>query len=159
MVVVDRTRDGLEAGLQTLRIGIPILAAFLLGLAAALSGIELPAPLMSPLNAMARMTTPLILFGVGLSVTLKGSGRELAFLLPVRLLAGLAAAWLATLLVGSLDELSRRSILIVSTMSVGANTLIMGEVMGLDEEFLAGAVALSAVLALLTIPLTLILFA
>ena len=113
---------------------------------------------MSSLESLGGITTPLILFGVGLSVTLKGSGRELVFLLPVRLFAGLAAAWLTSVLVPGLDDLSRRSIMIVSTMSVGANTLIMGEVMGLDEEFLAGAVALSAVLALITIPVTLLIF-
>lgn len=157
-VVVDRSREGLEQGLRVLKIGIPILAAFLAGLLLALTGVRLPGILMSSLESLGGMTTSLILFGVGLSVTVKGSGRELAFLLPVRLFAGLAAAGLTVVLVPGLDDLSSRSIMIVSTMSVGANTLIMGEVMGLEEEFLAGAVALSAVLALFTIPLTLLVF-
>ncbi len=157
-VVTDRSTEGLEKGLETLKIGIPILAAFLLGLVLALPGIEIPGNLMSPLTSFGNMTTSLILFGVGLSVSLKGSGRQLLVLLPLRLLAGVAAAWLTGLAVPGLDDLSRRSIIIVSTMSVGANTLIMGEVMGLDEEFLAGAVAFSAALALLTIPITLMLF-
>lgn len=157
-VVVNRSREGLEKGLQTLKIGIPIIAGFIIGLFIALLGWKIPSIVMGPLETLGGMTTSLILFGVGLSVTLRGSGRELAYLLPVRLLAGVAAAWVVGLTVPGLDDLSRRSILIVSTMSVGANTLIMGEVMGLDEEFLASAVALSAVLALVTIPITLLLF-
>ncbi len=157
-IVIDRSRKGLAKGLQTLKIGIPILAAFAAGLIVALSGWSVPEILISPLSAFGNMTTSLILFGVGLSVSLRGSGRELIFLLPVRLFAGLAAAWITTRIVPGLDDLSRRSIMIVSTMSVGANTLIMGEVMGLDEEFLAGAVAFSAVLALATIPIILVIF-
>lgn len=157
-IVIDRSEGGgIRSALHVLKIAIPILSAFIVGLIVAILGWQLPAPVMEPLSAFGRMTVPLILFGVGLSVSFKSNWGELSFLLPLRLVLGFGAAWLTTRMVGTLDEVSRTAIIMVSVMPVGANSLIMGDVLGLDEEFIAGAVTLSALLALVTIPLTLIL--
>lgn len=156
-IVVDRSEGGVRSALHVLKIAIPILAAFIAGLILAILGWQLPESVMEPFSAFGRMTVPLILFGVGLSVSFRANWGELSFLLPLRLLLGFGAAWLTTRMVGSLDDVSRTAIMMVSVMPVGANSLIMGDVLGLDEEFIAGAVTLSALLALVTIPLTLIL--
>jgi predicted permease len=153
------TEEDHKAALRTLKIGVPIIGAFVLGGFAALLKIEVPPLLMDSLTAFGSMTTPLILFGVGLSLSFHGQWGELAILLPLRLALGFGAAWITTHLIGGLDDLSRTVILTVSVMPVGANSLIMGEVMGLDGEFLARAVTLSTVLALVTIPMTLMLLA
>jgi predicted permease len=155
--VVDRTEGGIKSALHTLKIAIPILAAFILGLVIAIIGWRVPESIFEPLSAFGRMTVPLILFGVGLSVSFKAHWGELSLLLPLRLALGFGAAWLTTRMIGNLDDISRTAILMVSVMPVGANSLIMGDILGLDEEFIAGAVTLSALLALVTIPLTLIL--
>lgn len=156
-IAIDRSNEGLQSALHILKIAIPILSAFVLGLAVSVYGIRIPESVFEPLSAFGRMTVPLILFGVGLSVSFKAHWGELSLLLPLRLVLGFGAAWLITRLNVKLDELSRSAILMVSVMPVGANSLIMGDVLNLDEEFLSGAVTLSALLALATIPLTLIL--
>ena len=153
------TEEDHKAALRTLKIGIPIISAFLLGVLSALLRIRIPPLLMTSLTAFSGMTITLILFGVGLSLSFHGQWGELAILLPLRLALGFGAAWLTTRLVPGLDGLSRTVIMTVSVMPVGANSLIMGEVRGLDGEFLARAVTLSTVLALITIPLTLMLLA
>ena len=150
----DRT-----SALRTLKIGIPIIAGFLAGLLCALTGLRISPVLMDSLTAFGDMTTTLILFGVGLSLSFRGEWGELAILLPLRLAFGFGAAWLTTRLIGGMDGLSRTVVMTVSVMPVAANSLIMGEAMGLDEGFLAGAVTLSTALALITIPITLMLLA
>ncbi len=156
-IVIDRSNDGIRSALHILKIAIPIFMAFVAGLLAAIFGIRIPEAVMEPLSAFGRMTVPLILFGVGLSVSFKAHWGALSFLLPLRLILGFGAAWLTTRMNVKLDDLSRTAILMVSVMPVAANVLIMGDVLHLDEEFIAGAVTLSALLALVTIPLTLIL--
>jgi predicted permease len=158
-IAVDRTLDGVRSALKTLKVAMPMLLAFIAGLAMKLAGLTVPPVLADSLMAFSRMTVPLILFGAGLSVVFRTHWGILSLLLPLRLLLGLGAAWLTTRILSSLDPISRSVILIVSQMPVAANTLIMGDVMGLDEEFISGAITLSAVLALATIPLTLYLFA
>jgi predicted permease len=158
-IAVDRTLNGVRSALKTLKVAIPMLLAFAAGLAMKLAGFTIPPALAESLSAFSRMTVPLILFGAGLSVVFRAHWGILSLLLPLRLLLGLGAAWLTTRILGSLDSTSRSVILIVSQMPVAVNTLIMGDVMGLDEEFISGAITLSAVLALATIPLTLYLFA
>lgn len=134
-LIVRRSQGGLSSALRTMRIAVPVL---------------------TPLTAFGRMASPLILFGVGLSISFKAPWRELSMILPLKLVLGLATAWLAVLIVDGLDELSRRVVLIVSLMPVGANSLIVGDMLDLDEGYIAGAVTLSTLLALITIPLTLL---
>ena len=136
---------------------IPVLVAFIIGLTLALLDIEVPEVLAGPLSSFGRMTSPLILFGVGLTVSFRADWRELALLLPLRLVLGFAAAWITLLLFPGLDDLSRRVILIVSVMPVGASAAIIGDIMDLDDSWLSGAITLSTLLALITIPVSLML--
>ena len=156
-IVIDRSDDGIRSALHILKIAIPIFTAFIAGLLAAIFSISIPDSVMEPLSAFGRMTVPIILFGVGLSVSFKAHWGELSFLLPLRLVLGLGAAWLTVRMNVKLDDLSRTAILMVSVMPVAANILIMGDILNLDEKFISGAVTLSVLLALVTIPLTLIL--
>jgi len=155
-LIVRRSEGGLSSALRTMRIAVPVLTAFIFGLFVSLFDITMPGAVMTPLTAFGRMASPLILFGVGLSISFKARWRELSFILPLKLVLGFTAAWLAVLVVDGLDELSRRVVLIVSLMPVGANSLIVGDMLDLDEGYIAGAVTLSTLLALITIPLTLL---
>ncbi len=141
-IVIDRSDDGIRSALHILKIAIPIFTAFIAGLLAAIFSISIPDSVMEPLSAFGRMTVPIILFGVGLSVSFKAHWGELSFLLPLRLVLGLGAAWLTVRMNVKLDDLSRTAILMVSVMPVAANILIMGDVLNLDEEFISGAVTL-----------------
>lgn len=155
-LVIDKSREGLGRALGAVRSAIPVLIAFVSGLALALLEIPVPELLTGPLSSFGRMTSPLILFGVGLTVSFKADWRELALLLPLRLVAGFATALLTVLLFPGLDELSRRVILIVSVMPVGASALLIGDIMELDEGWISGAITLSTLMALVTIPVSLL---
>ncbi len=128
------------------------------GLALAIFGIHAPDYIMEPLAKFGHMTVPLILFGVGLSLSFKAHWGELSLLLPLRLVLTFGAAWLTTRMNVKLDDISRSVVLMVALMPVAANILMMGNTLKLDEEYLSGAIAISSLMALVTIPLTLILF-
>ena len=156
-LAIDRSGEGMGRALGAVKSAIPVLIAFITGLALALLEIDIPEVLAGPLASFGRMTSPLILFGVGLTVSFRADWRELALLLPLRLVIGFAAAWFTLLLFPGLDDLSRRVILIVSVMPVGASAAIIGDIMDLDDSWLSGAITLSTLLALVTIPLSLVL--
>ncbi len=108
---------------------------------------------MDTLSVFGHMTTPIILFGAGLSVSFKLKDVRMIPVLIIRLILGLGAALLTVTLFRSLDEMSRTVILMVSLMPVGVNALIVGEMLELDEGWIAGAITLSTLAALITIPL------
>ena len=156
-LALDRSGEGLGRALAAMRSSIPVLTAFFSGLALTLLDIPVPGMLQGPLSAFGQMTSPLILFGVGLTVSLKADWKELGLLLPLRLLAGFGMALLVIRLVPGLDTISRKVILIVSLMPVAASTSLIGDFMHLDQRWLSGAITLSTLLALITIPLSLLL--
>ncbi len=158
-ILLDRSESGVRSALHILKIAIPIFSAFIAGLLIAILGIKIPEFVIQPLSTFGGMTVPLILFGVGLSMSFKAHWGELSLLLPIRLVLGFGAAWLTTRMNVKLDELSRSAIMMVSLMPVAASILMMGNTLNLDEEYLSGAIALSSIMALVTIPFTLILFA
>jgi len=157
-ILLDRSDEGLASAFYTLKIAIPIFLAFIAGLGLAVFGIHAPNFVMEPLAVFGKMTVPLILFGVGLSLSFKVHWGELSLLLPLRLLLTFGAAWLITRMNVKLDDTSRSVIIMVALMPVAANSLMMGNTLKLDEEFISGAIMLSSLIALVTIPLTLILF-
>ncbi len=154
-LVVDKSKEGFGRALGAVKTAVPVLLAFSAGLILALLEVDIPPVLVAPLSTFGRMTSPLILFGVGLSVSFNANWKELALLLPLRLVAGLATALVVVFLFPGLDDLSRKVILIVSLMPVGASSLLIGDIMGLDEGWISGAITLSTLLALVTIPLSL----
>jgi predicted permease len=157
-ILLDRSDEGLASALYTLKIAIPIFLAFVAGLAMAVLRIHAPDFVMGPLAVFGKMTVPLILFGVGLSLSFKAHWGELSLLLPLRLVLTFGAAWLTTRMNIKLDEASRSVIIMVALMPVAANSLMMGNTLKLDEEYISGAIMLSSLIALVTIPLTLIFF-
>jgi len=157
-ILLDRSDEGAKSAFYTLKIAIPIFLAFVAGLALAIFGIHAPDNSMEPLAKFGHMTVPLILFGVGLSLSFKAHWGELSLLLPLRLVLTFGAAWLTTRMNVKLDDISRSVVLMVALMPVAANILMMGNTLKLDEEYLSGAIAISSLMALVTIPLTLILF-
>ncbi len=152
-LVVSSSEDRQKAAFRTIKTGLPLLAAFGLGLGLSLTDIALPDFLMDTLSVFGHMTTPIILFGAGLSVSFKLKDVRMIPVLIIRLILGLGAALLTVTLFRSLDEMSRTVILMVSLMPVGVNALIVGEMLELDEGWIAGAITLSTLAALITIPL------
>ena len=157
-VLLDRSDEGMSSALHTLKIAIPIFVAFVLGLLLAVFRIDAPGFIMEPLARFGHMTVPLILFGVGLSLSFKVHWGVLSLLLPLRLILTFSAAWLVTKMNVKLDEISRSAIFMVALMPVAVNSLMMGNILKLDEEYISGAIMLSSLMALVTIPLTLIFF-
>ncbi len=157
-ILLDRSDEGAKSAFYTLKIAIPIFLAFAAGLALAVFEIHTPGYIMEPLAKFGHMTVPLILFGVGLTLSFKAHWGELSLLLPLRLVLTFGAAWLTTRMNVKLDEISRSVVVMVALMPVAANILMMGNTLNLDEEYLSGAIAISSLMALITIPLTLILF-
>ncbi len=149
-------QNRIKNSLHIIKAGVPILAASFAGLLISLLGLRLPGYVLETIDAFGRMSVPLILFGVGLSLRFRMRDAGVFLLIALKLAAGFAAALLVVRLAGSLDTVSRQVILVVSLMPVGANSMIVGGMLDLDEGWIAGVIALSTLAALITIPLSLI---
>ncbi|MDC7219162.1 MAG: AEC family transporter [Spirochaetales bacterium] len=141
---------------------IPSLGAVVLGLVLNLTGLALPEDLIYFVRSFGQMTVPLILFTVGMSISLRDSFGDIKRLLPltfIRTAVSLAAISLTVLILPMLDDMSRKSLLIESVMPVAAGTLVMGQVFDLDNRFIASAIALSTLVSFVTIPIVVGIFA
>lgn len=141
---------------------LPVFISVLLGTALNLLKLQVPAVLFSFLDKFGQMTVPLILFSLGMSVSLKSSFGRIRELLPLVLFRHLiigAATVLTLFLLPQLDEISRQVVIIESLMPIAAGVLVIGEVFKRDMEYISSGIALSTILSFLTIPLILFLWA
>lgn len=118
-------------------------------------------PLLHTFTVFGDMTSTLILFSVGLTISLSDSikGFKTAIIpVIIRPILGLGAGFLAILIVGITDPISKSSILIESMMPSAVLTVLLGEMLGLDEKLLSSILVLSTLLSLATIPISLYLF-
>ena len=139
----------------------PIIAVFL-GLIMNLSGLNVPEDLQLFFSSFAVMTVPLILFTVGMTISVKDSISDIKRLLPlsfIRTVISLGAMMLTILVLPMLDETSRKSLLIEAFMPVGAGNLIMAHVFNLDNRFISSAIALSTLVSFAVIPVMVGIFA
>ena len=123
---------------------VPSLSAVALGLAMNLAGFAVPESLMAFLRSFGNMTVPLILFTLGMAISVRDSLRDLKRLLPLTLIrtaVSLCAISLAILMIPGLDDISRRSLYIETVMPAGAGNLVMGHIFGLDNRFISSAIA------------------
>ncbi len=141
---------------------VPALSAVFLGLVMNVAGLSLPEDIMDFLNSYGNMTVPLILFTVGMSISLKDSLADIRRLLPltfIRTAVSIMAISLTVLMLPMLDDISRKSLFIETIMPAGAGILVMGHVFGLDNRFISSAIALSTLVSFITIPVVVGLFA
>lgn len=137
---------------------LPVFVSVLTGVLLNLLKWEVPGVLFEFLDKFGRMTVPLILFSLGMSVSLERSFARIKELLPLVLFRHViiaAATVLTLLLVPGLDELSRQVVIIESLMPIAAGVLVIGDVFKRDMEYLSSGVALSTILSFVTIPLIL----
>jgi predicted permease len=139
---------------------IPILSAVFLGLTAGLTGAVIPSWLNRFVDSFASIAIPLIFFCMGLSITFKKSIKTAGPLIPFLVLR--LGVWLiATFVMVKMpwfDEASKQVLIINAFAPLGVNPIIIGEMFGMDTEFIANSTIISTVLFLLYVPLIFIFF-
>ena len=135
---------------------VPVVAATLLGLAAAFSGIHLWPPLMTAARMLGQISIPLLLFGLGVRMTGVSFhdwriGVAGAVLRP---LAGIALAWLA---VRGLELTGERAAMLIvfGALPPALLNFLFAERYGQEPERVASLVLIGNLAALVFLPVTL----
>ncbi|MBN2657629.1 MAG: hypothetical protein JXR86_11265 [Spirochaetales bacterium] len=132
----------------------PVLICMAGGLAVGISGIRIPLWLSGFISAFGNTAIPLILFGMGLSLSIGKSLKTVPPLIPFLFLR--MAVWIgATFLLIQLpwfDGPSRGVLMINALAPLGVNPIIIGDMFGMDTQFIANSTIISTVLFLLIIP-------
>lgn len=136
-------------------------SVLILGILFNIFKIPIYSPFLHTFTVFGDMTVSLILFSVGLTISFTSSfkGIKLA-IIPVvaRPLLGILSGYLAITIINITDPISRSSIFIESTMPTAVLSVLLGEMLGLDEKLLSSILVLSTLLSLITIPITLMFF-
>ncbi len=138
---------------------VPI-SALILGITFNLLKIPIFEPIESLISAFGNMTVKLILFSVGLTISFGDSFKYMKkILIPLilRPILGLILGIITITIIGITDPISRNSVILESTMPVAVLSLILGDMLDLDEKLLSSILIVSTLFSLITIPLTLIL--
>ncbi|MBF9014481.1 MULTISPECIES: AEC family transporter [unclassified Oceanispirochaeta] len=139
---------------------IPLLILLALGLMVGLLDINLPVWLTSFTGSFGLIAVPTILFCMGLSISIKGSIKSARILLPyllIRLAVWIGATYL-TLQLSFFDDISREVLLINMFAPIGINPIVIGDMFGLDTDFIANSITVSTVLYLLCLPVLFLLW-
>lgn len=134
----------------------PIILATLAGIAASVSGVALPLPLMNTLDILgkAALAIGLLCVGSGLEFSLQGS-RPTALLLTSAiklLLLPLAAAWVCAGL--GISGPAALAAIFYCALPTAPNAYIMARQLGGDARLMAALITLQTLLAAITIPAT-----
>jgi predicted permease len=138
--------------------GVPITVAAS-GLILNILSVRLPETINSFISQFAVLAIPMILFAIGQNLRLFMPADRLRLVLAAsffRLVGGFALgmAVLALLrLIFNLDILSRQVILLQAVMPTATMATFFGEYVRIDEELLAGIIAVSTLLSFLSLPL------
>ena len=128
-------------------------------LALNVAGVRLPGVVTDFVAQFAVLAIPLILFAIGQNLVLLMPAARLRLVLSAsffRLVGGFAlglATVAALCLLFRVDDLSRRVILLQAVMPTATMATFFGEYVPLDETLLAGIIAVSTLLSLVTLPL------
>ncbi len=135
----------------------PLLWAGILGLASALSGIELPRRLLEPLQILGGAAIPLMLINLGIQLRRLAlsdfSGAAAA--VALRMGGGIACAWLFAGFVG-LDRVERGAFLLQAAMPAAVINVVIAERYGAATGVVASAIVLGTLASPLVIPLVLL---
>ena len=139
---------------SVLKIALPVAAALVGGLTLGAFDCPIPGVLQDCLRPFARMTIPLILFSVGLTLDLRGLRGAMKPALAIAgfsLVVGPLVGWLVASML-TRDPLSYKVIILESAMPVAAMTPVLGDYFEMDLEVVNSAVVVSTVLAMATLP-------
>lgn len=145
-------REKDKAWRQALTFAGPNLIALALGFAT--FGVKLPVPLDLAITSLAESTVAIIMLSIGVSLS-AAPGRALPAIGAVTLLKLIIMPALA-ILVGqalALPPIARSITLLQASMPIALMSFVVGDKYDLDRDFLSGAILISTVLSLITIPL------
>jgi len=140
---------------------VPVLLFMAGGLTVGISGVKIPLWLDSFISGFGNMAIPMILFGMGLSLTFGKSLTTARSLIPylfLRLLVWIGVTFVLTRLPW-FDGTSRTVLMINALAPFGVNPIIVGDMFGMDTEFMANSTVISTILFLLFIPIIFFLWA
>jgi malonate transporter len=135
----------------------PIVAAILGGTAFGMLGLKLPSPVASALGALGQTAGPLALLVLGLGLadySVREGWRESAAICALKLVVLPLIVWGLALAL-DLPPLERQVVVLLSSMSVGANVYLMSVQFDSLQGTVAASLVLSTALAALTTPLLL----
>lgn len=132
----------------------PILLALFTGLSVGLTGVSVPQWILQFTDTFGSMAIPLILFCMGLSLSVRRSIKTAGPLFPFLILR--LSVWiLATFIMLKLpwfDESSRKVLMINTFAPLGVAPIAVSDMFGMDTEFIANSTIISTLLYLLFIP-------
>lgn len=137
---------------QGLTLAAPNLIALALGFAA--YGVRLPAPIDLAINSLAASTVAVIMLSIGISLSAKvGRAGVAVAAITVIKLAIMPAIALALGAALALPPVVRGVTLLQASMPLALLSFVIGDKYDLDRDFLSGAILISTLLSVLTIPL------
>jgi predicted permease len=143
--------------LAAMRNGIihPVPLPIIVGLVFAQTGLVIPALLDKPLLLLSNAFGPIALLLVGVTLTQVRVGEHLRAALGLALIKNLAFPGLVALLSWSfgLSGLALSVMIVAASMPIGANVFLFSQRYEVAQELVTASVAVSTVLALLTVSL------
>ncbi|MBN2618293.1 MAG: AEC family transporter [Spirochaetales bacterium] len=154
---ITKVDSELDVKNYVLNMVVPI-ASLIIGLTFNILQIPIYPTFEKTINGFSDMTLPIILFTVGLSISVRNSFKDIKrSILPVvlRPVLGIIGGLLTIFIIGFKDPLSINTVLMESTMPVAVFTVVLGDMLGLDEKLLSSILILSTLFSLITVPLVL----
>jgi malonate transporter and related proteins len=135
----------------------PLVAAILSGTAFSLTGLQLPGLVDQPLRLLGNAALPLSLVALGMGLAefgVREGWHQSAAISALKLLAHPLAVWALAWLLG-LPETETRAVVLLASLSVGANVYLMSRQFHVMQGPVASSLLMSTALAALTTPLVL----
>lgn len=148
----------LDVKTYRLNIMVPTIV-LILGILSNFIGLEIYTPLLETVTKLGDMTVTLILFSVGLNISIGSSIKNIKkALIPILLrpLLGLPIAYMVIKILQISDIISINTIILESTMPVAVMSVVLANMLGIEDELPSSILILSTLLSLVTIPLTLL---
>lgn len=133
----------------------PLLISIAAGLLVAASGLELPRMVARPIELLARMSLPLILLVLGLSLSFTDLRRNLptaALAAALKLVAMPAIAWMVSFGLFGAPAETANSVVLMAAMPTAIATQSFAKAFDADSAVSASSVSLSTLLAVVTVP-------
>lgn len=135
---------------------LPLIYASIIGITLNLSGVKLPAPVITTFDMLGAATIPIMQVSLGyrlFSARLSHFGISLAGSV-IRIGGGVLIAWAMVTILG-IEGLDRKIILLSSAMPAAVINFVVSHRYKLDSDLVASMVALSTVLSIVTTPVVL----
>jgi len=133
----------------------PLIAASVLGLAFAQIRIPVPETLLVTMQLVGNMATGIALIALGISLRLRGIPDAIRRTWPdvlIKLFLHPAVVW-GLLMVWPVPRVFFQAAMIISAMPTAINTFILASGMGMDEHYASELVAITTLLAPISIPI------